>query len=83
MCVSVRSFMSPHPSRPRNIGTCVFTATRKTLLYNNYYYNGGELKYNYNSMQYRVTWYRAHNGWVKQLKDEYKKVLVSKEKVQK
>ena len=37
VCVSIRSFLPPHASRPRNIGTYVFTATRKTLLYN--YYN--------------------------------------------
>ena len=29
MCVSVRSFLPPRASRPRNIGTYVFTATRK------------------------------------------------------
>ena len=34
VCVSVRSFLPPRASRPRNnIGTYVFTATRKTLLY--------------------------------------------------
>ena len=33
VCVSVRSFLPPCASRPRNIGTYVFTATRKTLLY--------------------------------------------------
>ena len=27
--VSVRSFLPPHVSRPRNIGTYVFTVTRK------------------------------------------------------
>ena len=32
VCVSVRSFLPPHASRPRNIGTYVFTATRKNLL---------------------------------------------------
>ena len=37
VCVSVRSFLPPRASRPRNIGTYVFTATWKTLLYN--YYN--------------------------------------------
>ena len=37
VCVSIRSFLPPHASRSRNIGTYVFTATRKTLLYN--YYN--------------------------------------------
>ena len=31
MCVSVRSFLPPRASRPRNIGSYVFTATRKTL----------------------------------------------------
>ena len=32
--MSVRSFLPPRTSRPRNnIGTYVFTATRKTLLY--------------------------------------------------
>ena len=31
--VSVRSFLPPRASRPRNIGMYVFTATRKTLLY--------------------------------------------------
>ena len=30
VCVSVRSFLPPCASRPRNIGTYVFTATRKT-----------------------------------------------------
>ena len=29
VCVSVRSFLPPCASRPRNIGTYVFTATRK------------------------------------------------------
>ena len=29
-----------------------------------YYFYFIFLIYNYNSMQYRVTWYRAHNGWV-------------------
>ena len=29
VCVSVRSFLPPRASRPRNIGTYVFTATRK------------------------------------------------------
>ena len=33
MCVSVRGFLPLHASRPRNIGTYVFTATRKILLY--------------------------------------------------
>ena len=33
VCVSVRSFLPPRASRPRNIGTYVFTVTRKTLLY--------------------------------------------------
>ena len=37
VCVSVRSFLPPRASRPRNIGTYVFTATRRTLLYT--YYN--------------------------------------------
>ena len=32
VCMSVRSFLPPHASRPRNIGTYVFTATRKNLL---------------------------------------------------
>ena len=32
VCVSVRSFLRPRASRPRNIDTYVFTATRKTLL---------------------------------------------------
>ena len=31
--MSVRGFLPPRASRPRNIGTYVFTATRKTLLY--------------------------------------------------
>ena len=31
VCVSVRSFLLPRASRPRNIGTYVFTATRKKL----------------------------------------------------
>ena len=31
VCVSVRSFLPPRASISRNIGTCVFTATRKTL----------------------------------------------------
>ena len=35
--VSVRSFLPPRASRPRNIGTYVFTATWRTLLYT--YYN--------------------------------------------
>ena len=35
VCVSVRSFLPPRASRPRNIGTYEFTATRKTLLYYN------------------------------------------------
>ena len=33
VCVSVRGFLPPRASRPRNIGTYVFTATRKTVLY--------------------------------------------------
>ena len=33
VCVPVRSFLPPRSSRPRNIGTYVFTATRKTRLY--------------------------------------------------
>ena len=33
VCVSVREFLPPRASRPRNIGAYVFTATRKTLLY--------------------------------------------------
>ena len=33
LCMSVRSFLPPRASRPRNIGTYVFTTTRKTLLY--------------------------------------------------
>ena len=33
VCVSVRRFLPPRASRPRNIGTYVFTATSK----NNYY----------------------------------------------
>ena len=37
VCVSVRSFLPPRASRPRNIGTYVFTATWRTLLYT--YYN--------------------------------------------
>ena len=37
VCVSVRSFLPPRASRPRNIGMYVFTATRRTLLYT--YYN--------------------------------------------
>ena len=36
VCVSVRSFLPPRASRSRNIGTCVFTATQKTLLYTSY-----------------------------------------------
>ena len=32
VCVSVRSFLPPRASRPRNIGTYVFIATRKILL---------------------------------------------------
>ena len=32
VCLSVRSFLPPRASRPRNIGTHVFTATQKTLL---------------------------------------------------
>ena len=31
VCVSVRSFLPPHASTSRNIGTYVFTVTRKTL----------------------------------------------------
>ena len=31
VCVSVRSFLPPRASISRNIGTYVFTATRKTL----------------------------------------------------
>ena len=34
VCVSVPSFTPPRASRPRNIGTYVFTATQKTLLCN-------------------------------------------------
>ena len=37
VCVSVHSFLPVRASRPQNIGTYVFTATQKTLLYN--YYN--------------------------------------------
>ena len=35
VCVSVRSFLPPRASRPRNIhvGKYVFTATRKTFIY--------------------------------------------------
>ena len=33
VCVSVRSVLPPHASRPRNIGTYIFTAILKTLLY--------------------------------------------------
>ena len=33
VCVYVRSFLPPRASRSRNIGTYVFAATRKTLLY--------------------------------------------------
>ena len=34
VCVSVRGFLPPRASRPQNfVGTYVFTATRKTLLY--------------------------------------------------
>ena len=33
VCVSVRSFLPPRASRPRNMGTYVFTVTQKTLLY--------------------------------------------------
>ena len=33
VCVSVLSFLSPRASRPRNIGTYVFIATWKTLLF--------------------------------------------------
>ena len=32
VCVSVRSFLLPRASRPRNIYTYVFTATREKLL---------------------------------------------------
>ena len=32
VCVSVRSFLPPRASTPRNIGTYVFTVTRKKLL---------------------------------------------------
>ena len=31
--MSVRSFLPPRASRPRNIGTYVFTVTRKTILF--------------------------------------------------
>ena len=31
VCVAVRSFLPPRASRPRNIGTYVFTATRKKI----------------------------------------------------
>ena len=31
--MSVRSFLPPHATKPRNIGTYVFTATRKTILF--------------------------------------------------
>ena len=31
--VSVRSFLPPRVSRPRNVGTYLFTATRKTILF--------------------------------------------------
>ena len=31
--MSVRSFLPPRASRPRNIGTYVFTAPRKTILF--------------------------------------------------
>ena len=37
VCVSVGSFLPPRASRPRNIGTYVFTAVWRTLLYT--YYN--------------------------------------------
>ena len=33
VCVPVRSFLSPRASRPRNIGTYVFTVTRNTFIY--------------------------------------------------
>ena len=33
VCVSVRNFLPPLGSRPRNIGRYIITATRKTLLY--------------------------------------------------
>ena len=32
MCVFVRSFLLPRASRPQNIGTYGFTATRKTFI---------------------------------------------------
>ena len=32
-CTSVHSFLPPSVPRPRNIGTYMFTATRKTILY--------------------------------------------------
>ena len=32
VCVSVRSFLPPRASRPRNVGTYVFTATRKLFI---------------------------------------------------
>ena len=31
--MSVRSFLPPRASRPRNIGTYMFTTTRKTILF--------------------------------------------------
>ena len=31
VCVCIRSFLPPRASRPRNIGTYVFTATRKNF----------------------------------------------------
>ena len=31
VCVCIRGFLPPRASRPRNIGTYVFTATRKLL----------------------------------------------------
>ena len=39
VCVSFRSFLPSRASRPRNIVTYVFTATRKTLIYIYSYYN--------------------------------------------
>ena len=32
VCGSVRNFLPPHASRPRNIDTYMFTATRKNIL---------------------------------------------------
>ena len=37
VCVSVRSLMSTHASRPRNIGTYMFTAIRKNFLNCDFY----------------------------------------------